>query len=346
MKKIVLLFILLSTVSFSQVTCTATANGDWTTAGIWSCGHVPTCGDLAYIPAGITVSVLSQIDLSSCNSAATCSVSCTGSCATTGVDLYVATGGKLYFKNGNKLKLPCCSFIVVGVNGTIQPGSGGGISNYIEICTDKVWTADSGNVVTSNCFPKPCNPLPVEFIAFTGDLEQKIVNLYWKTATETINNYYNVEKSSDGINFETIGVVKTKAPDGNSLSPLEYDFIDKDLKHPIYYYRLKQVDLNGKYVHTRSISVKIYAAEFSIFPNPNNGTFSIDVPSVNLHEELSVKIYNALGQIVHESVESVKNHNITGSRVDVTPSQLLPKGIYFSTISFKGETHQLKLVVQ
>jgi len=92
--------------------------------------------------------------------------------------------------------------------------------------------------------------------------------------------------------------------------------------------------------------VKIYAAEFSIFPNPNNGTFSIDVPSVSLHEQLSVKIYNAMGQLVHESVESVKNHNITGSRVDVTPTQLLPKGIYFSTISFKGETHQLKLVVQ
>ncbi|MBK7819233.1 MAG: T9SS type A sorting domain-containing protein [Sphingobacteriaceae bacterium] len=59
-----------------------------------------------------------------------------------------------------------------------------------------------------------------------------------------------------------------------------------------------------------------------------------------------MKIYNAMGQLVHESVESVKNHNITGSRVDVTPTQLLPKGIYLSTISFKGETHQLKLVVQ
>jgi hypothetical protein len=326
----------------AQTICTATASGAWSGA-IWSCASGPTCGAIIVIPAGRSVTVTSHADYYS--SCAACPASpCTGTCPT---QMLVQISGTLSFETGGgKLSMPCCSGLNVLTSGSMIP-QGSGSSNELNICNVKVWKASDGIKGPGTCFPSPCGSyLPVEFVAFTGELEQKIVNLYWKTLTETNNNYYEVEKSSDGINFEKIGTVKSKASTGNSMNPLEYTFIDKDLKHPIYYYRLKQVDLNGDFERTKAISVKIYAAKFSIFPNPNNGTFSIDVPSVNLHEELSVKIYNAMGQLVHESTEYVKNHNITGSRVDVTPAQVLPKGIYLSTISFKGETHQLKLVVQ
>ncbi|MDZ4665906.1 MAG: T9SS type A sorting domain-containing protein [Bacteroidota bacterium] len=281
-----------------------------------------TAGDVLVIPLGCSVSISGNITMA--------------------VNITLQINGALVFPtSGDKLNLTAASVIIASNTGSLVGVSN---SNQIRIGSGgPEWSGPGallGPFVISNGF------LPVEFVAFTGDLEQKVVNLYWKTLTEVNNDYFDIEKSSDGINFEKIASIQSMAPGGKSFVALEYRYIDKDLKHPVYYYRLKQVDLNGDIERTNSISVKVYAAEFSIFPNPNSGVFSIDVPSVNLHEELSVKIYSAIGQLVHESVEYVKNHNITGSRVDVTPSQLLPKGIYLSTISFKGEVHQLKLVVQ
>ncbi|MBK7311626.1 MAG: T9SS type A sorting domain-containing protein [Sphingobacteriaceae bacterium] len=343
MKKLLLFFILFSCSVSAQTICTATANGAWSGA-IWSCASGPTCGAIVVIPAGRSVTVTSHADYYS--SCAACPASpCTGTCPT---QMLVQVSGTISFQTGGgKLSMPCCSGLnVLAPNGRMIP-QGSGSSNELNICNVKVWKASDGTVGPGGCFPTPCGSyLPVEFVAFTGELEVKVVYLKWKTATELNNSHYDVEKSSDGVNFTKVTTVRSKALNGSSISLLDYSAIDSELKHPIYYYRLKQVDLDGSFKYTNVISVKIYAAEFSIFPNPNNGTFSIDVPSVSLHEQLSVKIYNAMGQLVHESVESVKNHNITGSRVDVTPTQLLPKGIYLSTISFKGETHQLKLVVQ
>ncbi|MGE0567785.1 MAG: T9SS type A sorting domain-containing protein [Bacteroidia bacterium] len=344
MKKILLFFLLLTGFSQAQTTCTATASGDWLTPGIWSCGHTPTCGDLVIIPSAITVSVNSQVDLSGCNTAA-CDGNCTGTCAATGIDLYIATGGYLKFKNGNKLKLPCCSHIVSAPGATIQPGSGGGSSNYIEICTDKVWTSDSGNVVGTNCFPKPCNPLPVEFIGFTGNLEVKVVFLKWTTASESNNLHFVVEKSSDGLNFYSIGKEKSKGFMGNSSVALNYDFIDNDLKHPRYYYRLKQVDLNGSYKYSKTISVKIYAPELAIYPNPNDGKFWIDVPTALTKQPINLSLFNELGEAIINEEYIVENDNITGAKVEILPKKPLAKGVYFAKILFNGEPYFLKLVV-
>jgi len=329
-KKAVLLVLMLLSFSAKSAVWTATA-----CPATWGASPYPfwngstqltsaniTAGDVLVIPVGCSVSINGNITMA--------------------VNLTLQIYGALVFPtSGDKLNLTAASSIVAPTTGSLVGVSN---SNQIRIGSGSPeWSGPGalpGPFIISNGF------LPVELIAFTGDLEQKIVNLYWKTLTETNNDYYELEKGSNGIDFEKIATIKTKSIDGNSIEPLEYTYIDKDLKHPVYYYRLKQIDLNGDSKRTNAISVKIYAAEFSIFPNPNNGTFSIDVPSVSLHEELSVKIFNAMGQLVHESTEYVKNHNITGSRVDVTPAQTLPKGIYLSTINFKGETHQLKLVVQ
>ncbi len=339
-----LFLMFLTGISRSQVsTCTAIANGDWLTPGIWSCGQTPTCGMLVIIPAGRTVSITSQVDLTNC-SPVTCSANCTGTCAAKGIDMYVA--GYLKFTNGNKLRLPCCSEIVSAPGATIQPGTGGGSSNFIEICTNKVWTADSGNVIGTNCFPKPCSPLPVEFIGFTGNLEVKVVFLKWKTATETNNDYFDVEKSADGVNFYKIGQLRSKGIDGNSATMLNYDFVDSDLKHPLYYYRLRQVDRNGKSDYSNVISVKIYSPELSIFPNPNNGTFWIDVPTAKVNQKIDVQIYDQLSNSILNQEYTVVNDNITGARVNITPSKPFAKGVYLTRINFEGTIYKLKLVVQ
>lgn len=333
---IVLLFLSLGSFK-GQSICTATANGDWANASTWSCPGGVVCGSTVIIPAGITVSITTQQNYGACT-------------PTPAAALQIYVHGKLKFDTGNKLTLPCGSNVYVGATGTVDPGNGSGNSNYIEICTNIVWNAGDGPLYgpTALCSNPPCStvPLPIELVAFTGSEEQKIVHLYWKTGTETNNNYYDVERSSNGIDFEKVATVDSKAPNGTSLGPLEYNTTDNDLRSPVYYYRLKQVDKNGTFKRTGIISVRIFAAEFTIYPNPNTGVFSIEVPSLNMSEPMTVVVYNSLGEKVYESVQTIVNDQITGSRVDITPVKPLPTGVYLTTVTFLSEKRQLKLIVR
>lgn len=332
-------FILFSYLLKAQMTCTATATGLWANAGTWTCktptsapvSIVPPCGASIIIPLNTTVTIGSQQDYS------TCTPTCNG--------MVLNVNGWLKFQNGNKLKFPCCSGIATGPQGSITPGTGGASSNYIEICNVTVWNADSNTAPPNTCFPKPCNVLPIELIAFTGNLEVKVVFINWKTITEVNNGYYDIEKSSDGVAFTKVTSVPSKAPNGNYRGLLSYSAVDNDLKHPLYYYRLKQVDLDGTVRYTNTISVKIYSPEFKIFPNPNNGQFSIDVPTAMTNQKLDVKLTDQLGHTVLNSNYELINDNITGAKLSITPEKPLSKGIYICSITFNGSEYRLKLVV-
>lgn len=342
MKKFLLLFFIITSSFSAQTICTATASGQWNGA-IWSCPGGPGCGKIVVIPSGISVAVTAHADYYS--SCAACPASpCTGTCPT---QMLVQVSGTITFDTGGgKLSMPCCSaFHVMNPSGKMVP-NGSGSSNELNICNVKVWKASDGTKGGGTCFPSPCNSyLPVEFLAFTGNLEVKVVFLKWKTATELNNAYYDVEKSVDGINFTKITSVRSKALNGSNVGLLSYEAVDYDLKHPLYYYRLKQVDLDGSYKYTNSISVKIYSPEFTIYPNPNTGEFSIDVPTALTNQKLEVKIYDQLAKSIFDSAFHLANDNITGAKLDITPAKPLAKGVYICAITYNGEEYRLKLVV-
>lgn len=341
MRRASILFFFLAVVFTTRATiCTNTVSGNWTTSSIWSCGRVPTCGDTVVIKASTTVSMTAHTNLySSCASCATaaCNTTCTAKI------LIVVNGNWWFSSGGGKISLPCCSQIFINSTGSLSP-QGNGNSSNINICNNEVWRAGDGQQ-TSGCFPTPCSSLPVELVAFVGNLEVKTVFLNWKTISESGNNYFEVEKSSDGTNYSKIATVKSKAPGGNYNGLLSYDLIDNDLKHPLYYYRLHQVDLNGVGRHSNSISVKIYSPELKIYPNPNTGQFWIDVPTAQLNQQVDVKIYDNLAQPIVDKTVIVHNDNITGAKVEIVPTQPLPKGIYLAVIKFQGSEFRIKLVV-
>lgn len=81
-----------------------------------------------------------------------------------------------------------------------------------------------------------------------GNLTSKRLNattnlIEWKTIAETNSSHYNVQRSSDGISFATIGEVKGK---GNVSSSADYSFEDKQAFGPVYYYRIQQLEYNNK----------------------------------------------------------------------------------------------------
>lgn len=108
--------------------------------------------------------------------------------------------------------------------------------------------------------------LPVDFTSFTGQKDGNINVLDWATASEQNCDYYEVERSVDGENFESIGQVNGS---GNSSNEIKYQFRDKEPTRGINYYRLRQVDYNGNYEYSTIVAIdNTMRSGFSIYPNP------------------------------------------------------------------------------
>jgi hypothetical protein len=96
------------------------------------------------------------------------------------------------------------------------------------------------------------NPLPVELIYFDGVGNTSFNKLIWSTASEHNSDYFQIERSIDGAEWKTIG---TKSASGNSNTKIDYSHIDSFDDFVINYYRLVQVDFDGKYKIYGPISV-------------------------------------------------------------------------------------------
>jgi len=117
-------------------------------------------------------------------------------------------------------------------------------------------------------------PLPIELLYFSGVRYNENNFIYWSTASEYINDYYEIEKSSDGLDFRTISIINGC---GSCSYTNKYNIIDYNVDNIINYYRMKQVDMDGKYVYYDIISID----------NRNNGY-------------IEYKTYNLLGQEIDE----------------------------------------------
>jgi hypothetical protein len=150
--------------------------------------------------------------------------------------------------------------------------------------------------------------VPVELSSFTGTIIHNTVKLEWITITETNNNYFNVERKSQNGLWKTIGVIKGA---GNSLIPIKYSYIDKDLlPKGDYLYRLKQIDYNGEFKYSGEIKTEInfIPGDFSLqqnYPNPFNPNTIIRFTIPN-DSYVQIIIYNPLGEIIKEIVSGYK----------------------------------------
>lgn len=150
-----------------------------------------------------------------------------------------------------------------------------------------------------------CNILlPVQFIKFTGKREEGESILYWETAYEIDNQGFEVERSTDAINFEKIAFVATQ---GASNRKKHYYYTDYEANSAIlYYYRLKQVNRDGSYTYSNIIVLQGEEAKVQdwesvvIYPNPiDNGNFYINYQGKG---QAKITLFNTTGQEVFYSV--------------------------------------------
>ena len=307
----------------------AITTGNWENTSSWSdteggspCNCVPTAGDNIYIPSGYTISVTSNINISA------------------GLATYMDISGTLYFKNGVKLRLNCNSVIELRAGGKIQPAKPSGSNNLIEICGETVWKASDGTLEG----PVTIDPeaLPINLVKFDIEIEQGKVNIIWETASELNNDFFTIERSLDGYNFEKIQIIEGA---GNSNQTINYIYEDQNPIEGILYYRLKQTDFNNDYTYSKVVAVNYKLSKeslFIIFPNPVsiNDDLFISFEESDSDKEVMISAYNVLGELLYSKLIN------KGISVAVDLNKHLPAGTYIITATFKNKVYNNKLIIR
>ncbi|HEY4800509.1 MAG TPA: T9SS type A sorting domain-containing protein [Bacteroidia bacterium] len=316
----------LSLCNYSKaVVCRTTSGGAWESASIWTCGHVPVCGDTIVISAGHDVTAFDQHDYYTL-----CSQ-----------PMYINVLGTLIIKTGKKLMLPVGSVVEIQVGGSLQPGGGGGSSNLIDIGGINVWKASDGVVNGYAIFQIP---LPVELLKYEVSATGNAIEVNWMTASERNNQNFMIDKSKNGFEFEPVGVVNGA---GNSNAVLRYSIKDDFPYHGTSYYRISQTDYNGNksFLNLASIDfIKQADLSFVVYPNPNDGNcFSVEI-FVDAGRKVNLFLSDDNGRSIY-STEFYPNGN-EKNILTFCSEKKMSSGTYFITISYADEKYSKMVIVE
>ncbi len=176
--------------------------------------------------------------------------------------------------------------------------------------------------------------LPVSFLDFKGELvSPRLVKLYWTVSNLTGNsNYFEIEKSTDGVFFSRLGTVYIL--DRNQS---KYSMYDDKPSRGYNYYRIKQVDIDNKFIYSNTTRVNVNGTGPMLFVYPNPATSFLNITYYStLDTDALVNLYSINGVIA--GVKKV--HLLKGTNNIRWNIQQLTPGIY--NIEIKG--HNIKYI--
>jgi len=166
------------------------------------------------------------------------------------------------------------------------------------------------------------HPMPVTFLHFTATKQGNTVNLDWSTATETNSDKFIIERSANGTEFNNqLGSVKAA---GNSTTVQRYRFNDLSPMNKWNYYRLKQLDTDGKYAYSKTASVYFDKEAFlSVYPNPVRDVTTIEFMTAQAGK-INIEVYDSKGSLM---IRTTYNPMAGMNRTSVN-MESFSKGIY------------------
>ncbi len=181
--------------------------------------------------------------------------------------------------------------------------------------------------------------LPISLISFEAEKNNRVVDLTWITETETNNAFFELEHSADGFRYEPIYKV-----DGAGFSDqrIYYDFSHQFPVNGYNYYRLKQVDFDGRLSYSKVIEIRFNSKGiYQLMPNVQSQGQSIHlaVDPFDLNKEIQIAIYNNQGQLLSNQQMTIDANQL------LIPSMHLPKGLLFVHISLAGHQEVFKLTI-
>lgn len=167
-----------------------------------------------------------------------------------------------------------------------------------------------------------CSTLPVTWLYFNGQLNGTVAELAWATSYEQDNAYFEVERSSDGAVFNSIGRVAASAAIQNTK---EYRFADNSFAAGTLYYRLKQVDKNGSYSYSAVVKInQPDAGKVTMLKSHLSDLLQINIPQT-ITAPVQLFIYDSNGRLV------IRKPLLTGIN-RISTGMLLAQGMYMVTV--------------
>ncbi len=172
-----------------------------------------------------------------------------------------------------------------------------------------------------------CVPFPVNLLSFKGEKNGNINALEWKTATELNNAGFELQRSADGNTFSAVTFIASKAVNGNSTGVLTYQFDDIKPINGNNYYRLKQIDKDGKATYSNVVLIRgnrmNQLVVSNLYPNPTkkDATLILNSPAA---DKVSIVITDVTGRVVFQKAASL----ITGDNLIQLPISQLGSGTY------------------
>lgn len=227
--------------------------------------------------------------------------------------------------------------VVTNWTPTVSLSSGGVLTGSSAIQTSAGTVVMPASLTRNICTPA----LPISFVSFTGKNEGNNNLLQWTTASETNNDYFIIERK-DESEWEETGTVKGA---GNTNLSNNYKFNDPNVTPggSEVYYRLKQVDFDGGFTYSKTVTIHLPISDFSIsvYPVPANKDLHYKFYS-DSDSETNISITDVIGNVIkNEEGRAVKGMNDFNLNINE-----LSQGMYFLRVNSISKQLQIKFVKQ
>ncbi len=219
-------------------------------------------------------------------------------------------------------------------------------SGSVRLVLDNLVVSNSAVNAAASCNLAPIVDviLPVKMISFNAMLNNNKVDLKWVTASEMNSSHFVIEKSTDGNIFSDIGMVFSF---GTTTEQKNYQYTDNisTSNSTVIYYRLRQVDIDGKFEYSTTRIIRIgKQTENNItilaYPNPVTNELRVTVPNNWQGKKITYTLVNANGQVAK------KSENNNGGQTEIVNVTTLAPGLYIMKATCGNETAQQKIVKQ
>ncbi|MFT3822386.1 MAG: T9SS type A sorting domain-containing protein [Chitinophagaceae bacterium] len=267
------------------------------------------------------------------------------------------TGAQLRVTNtlNNNIALTGAGMLYAG--GTVNNNSSlNGISALAPLVVNKTISGTKNNVTVNTsmtaydtttftatplAFHSSClTTLPVELSLLQASYKNNATALSWHTVTEANSQTFFIEFSRNGVDFTTVGSIPAA---GNSNSRIDYNYTHNTTATGTLYYRLREVDIDGKATYSNIASVKANAATvvINIVPNPFTDKLNlfIDLPKA---EPITIILYNTGGSMVQRINQPGQRGN---NNVTLNGLGSLPSGVYMISVT-AGDQHIVQKLVK
>ena len=262
-----------------------------------------------------------------------------------------ASGKGSYDGVSVEAKIPFSVITQLNGSGTVinQLGAGQDFKFHVSTINGSLSSVPGLNSINDNfggCLKAPAIILPVKLMSFSAMLINNTnkVDLNWVTAAEINASHFVIERSTDGNTFSDAGMVFAF---GNTREQKNYQYSDNisSLNTAIIYYRLRQVDIDGKFEYSTTRIIRIgKQTENNItiltYPNPVTTELRVTVPNNWQGKKITYTLVNANGQVAK------KSENNNGGQTETVNVSTLAPGLYIMKATCGNETAQQKIVKQ